>query len=164
MQGIMFLVGGGVGFFGSKALTQMVMTTGNTGVARIFRQCGGNRGNGDYGAYDPAHAQVRPGDLGGRRLASHLADSERQHCGRPARVFARCGRLPDAELRHSAKSGCSARFGSDRNSNRLGLSRPGRNIHGRASRSPGVRMPWRNEGYNTQGFGHSMYSSQGLYS
>lgn len=167
MQGIMFLVGGGVGFFGSKALTQMVMTTGNTGVAGYFGNAAATAAMAIVAHIIPPTRKFVPALLAGgvlqviwRILSDNTAvgqlgsslgvgDYQMQNFVTPQRLVAP---LDSAQIEIPTGWGSPAPVAIST------AAPPG-------SPAPGMTHPAAAmSGYNTQGFGHSMYSSQGLYS
>lgn len=166
MQGIMFLVGGGVGFFGSKALTQMVMTTSNTGVTGYFGNAAATAAMAIIAHVIPPTRKFVPAILAGgvlqviwRILSDNTAvgqlgsslgvgDYQMQNFVTPQRLVAP---LDSAQIEIPTGWGSPAPVAIST------AAPPG-------SPAPGMTHPAAMSGYNTQGFGHSMYSSQGLYS
>jgi hypothetical protein len=165
-QGIMFTVGAGVGYFGSKALTQAVMGSNNTGVT-------GYLGNALTTAGLAVAAHMFRGVLGpsaGIAVASGgllqlvariisdntplgstlqnlgLGDYQVQNFVTPQRLV---DPLNSAQIEIPSGWGAPAPVAIQ------------------TAAAPGAPMPAAGagmHGYNTQGFGRSLYSSQGLYS
>ena len=167
MQGVLFLVGGGVGFFGSKALTQMVMTTNNTGIAGYFGNAAATAALAIVAHIIPPTKKYGPAIVAGGVLQillriltdntqigsvlsnSGLGDYQMQNFVTPQRLVAP---LDSAQIEIPTGWGAAAPIAIS-TAAPPGSPQPSSTSHAAAM-----------SGYNTQGFGHSMYSAQGLYS
>lgn len=160
MQGVMFLVGGGVGFFGSKALTQMVMSSNNTGVTGYFGNAAATAAIALVAHMLPPTRKFSPAIIAGGVLqiiyrvltdntqlgqvlsSTGMGDYQMQNFVTPQRLIAP---LDSAQIEMPTGWGASAPMAI-------------------ATAAPPGAPPPGMHGYNTQGFGHGLYSPQGLYS
>lgn len=163
MQGVMFLVGGGVGFFGSKALTQMVMSSNNTGVTGYFGNAAATAAIALVAHMLPPTRKFSPAIIAGGVLqiiyrvltdntqlgqvlsSTGMGDYQMQNFVTPQRLVAP---LDSAQIEIPTGWGSAAPIA-------IATAAP-----------PGAPAPGSHamSGYNTQGFGHGTYSPQGLYS
>lgn len=161
MQGVLFLVGGGVGFFGSKALAQMVLTTNNTGVTGYFGNAAATAAIAIVAHMLPPTRKFSPAIIAGgvlqilfRILSDNtqigqvlsnagMGDYQMQNFVTPQRLVDPLG---SAQIEIPQGWGANAPIA-------IATAAP-----------PGAPTPHAMAGYNTQGFGNGMYSPQGLYS
>jgi len=162
-QGVMFAVGAGVGFFGSKALTQVVMGSSNTGMpgylgnalvtaglavaAHMFRGVLGRSAGiavASGGLLQLVARVVSDNTPLGAQLQNlGLGDYQMQNFVTPQRLV---------DPLNSAQIEIPAGWGAP----------PPVAIQTAAA--PGAPTPAGMHGWNNAGFGRSLYSSQGLYS
>jgi hypothetical protein len=161
MQGVLFLVGGGVGFFGSKALTQMVMSSNNTGVTGYFGNAAATAAIAVVAHMLPPTRKFSPAIIAGGVLqiiyrvltdntqlgqvlsSTGMGDYQMQNFVTPQRLI---DPLKSAQIEIPQGWGGAPPIA-------ISTAAP-----------PGTPHPAAMSGYNTQGFGHGMYSPQGLYS
>ena len=161
MQGILFLVGGGAGFFGSKMITQAIMRSSNTGVVGYVGNAAVTAGLALIAHMIPPTRKFSTPILAGGVLqiifralmdntqigtvlsSSGMGDYQMQNFVTPQRLVAP---LDSAQIEIPTGWGSPAPIA-------ISTAAP-----------PGAPAPHAMSGYNTQGFGHSMYSPQGLYS
>lgn len=164
MQGVMFLVGGGVGFFGSKALAQMVMQSSNTGVTGYFGNAAATAALALVAHVLPPTRKFGPAIIAGgvlqiiyRMLTDNtqlgqvlsntgMGDYQMQNFVTPQRLV---DPLNSAQIEVPTGWGGAAPIAIST------AAPPG-------APAPGVHPAL--SGYNTQGFGSGMYSPAGLYS
>jgi hypothetical protein len=165
-QGIMFTVGAGVGYFGSKALTQAVMGSNNTGVS-------GYLGNALTTAGLAVAAHMFRGVLGPSAGIAVASGGLLQLVARiisdntPLGSTLQSLGLGDYQVQNFVTP---QRLVDPLNSAQIeipsgwGAPPP---VAIQTAAAPGAPMPAAGagmHGYNTQGFGRSLYSSAGLYS
>lgn len=164
-QGVMFAVGTGVGFFGSKLLTQAVMGANNTGTT-------GYLGNAVATAVLAGTAHMMRGFLGKQAGLAVLSGGVLQLLWRIL-----SDQTPFGQLTSSLGVGdyqvqnfvTPQRLVDPLNSAQIeipsGWGAPAVAVS--SNGAPAHMLPGGGKGasgYNTQGFGASMYSPQGLYS
>ena len=165
MQGVLFLVGGGVGFFGSKALTQMVMQSNNTGVTGYFGNAAATAALALVAQMLPPTRKFSPAIIAGgvlQLIFRMLTDNTQL-----GQVLSSAG-MGDYQMQNFVTP---QRLVDPLNSaqveipNGWGGAAP---IAISTAAPPGAPAPGMHPGgmssYNNQGFGHGMYSSQGIYS
>lgn len=163
----MFLVGGGVGFFGSKALTQMVMTSNNTGITGYFGNAAATAAIAVVAHMLPPTRKFSPAIIAGGVLqiiyrvltdntqlgqvlsSTGMGDYQMQNFVTPQRLISP---LDSAAIEIPSGWGASAPVAIQT------AAPPGAPALHAAAAASGMH------GYNTQGFGAGTYSSQGIYS
>jgi hypothetical protein len=161
-QGMMFAVGAGVGFFGSKLLTQAVMGASNTGTT-------GYLGNAVATAGLAVTAHMFRGVLGKSAGIAVLSGGILQLLARiltdntPFGQFTSALGVGDYQMQNFVTP---QRLIDPLNSAAIeipsGWGAPAVAVS--SNGAPAHMLPKGTSGYNTQGFGTSLYSPQGLYS
>ena len=167
MQGVLFLVGGGVGFFGSKALTQMVMQSNNTGITGYFGNAAATAALAVIAHVLPPTKKFGPAIIAGGVLqilyriltdntqlgtvlsSAGMGDYQMQNFVTPQRLV---DPLNSAQIEIPTGWGASAPIAIS-TAAPPGAPAPGAMVH-----------PAGMSSYNNQGFGSGMYSAQGIYS
>lgn len=175
MQGVLFLVGGGVGFFGSKALAQMILQANNTGITGYFGNAAATAGLAIVAQMLPPTRRFAPAIVAGGVLqllmrvitdqtgigstlsSMGIGDYQMQNFVTPQRLV---DPLNSAAIEIPTGWGAAAPVAI---STAAPPGAPAPALPGApAAMHPAAAAAM--SGYSSAGFGRSMYSSQGIYS